>query len=166
MTSNLIFSLNSILLFHESKYNKRATGLNGHLSSRDSTLTSCQNGSYYISMNHHRTNNKSTMVKENCIITPCNIITKNVLFVYTRHKNHTYFHPLHPNHNPTYEWCHEIYTFDKSYPGHPYYVLSLSDPCLGPNTTSPCTGGHEIYNLGRPFHSYPYYILSLSDIYS
>ena len=99
MTSNLIFSLNSILLFHVSKYYKRATGLNGHLCSRYSTLTSCQNGSYYISMNHHRTNNKSTMVKENCIITPCNIITKNVLYVYTRHKNHT-FTPSTPTPTP------------------------------------------------------------------
>ena len=89
-------------------------------------------------MNHHRTNNKSTMVKENCIITPCNIITKNVLYVYTRHKNHTYFHPLHPN--PTYEWCREIYTFDKSYPGHPYYVLSFSDPCLALTQQPPAPG--------------------------
>ena len=29
-----------------SSYNKRPTGLNGHLSIRDFTLTSCQKGSY------------------------------------------------------------------------------------------------------------------------
>ena len=50
-------AINEIALGKCYKMNKRPTGLNGHLSIRDFTLTSCQRGSYlYYQQDHHRIN--------------------------------------------------------------------------------------------------------------
>ena len=85
--------------------------------------------------------------------------------------------PQHKNPCPR---SHQIYNFGKLFLGHHYYILSLSDLCLGvektifeeimyfhyltymatPQRKNPCRGGHEIYNFGRPFLGHYYYILS------
>ena len=59
------------------KKEKRPNGLNGHLSIRDSTLTSCQKGSY---LHINRTiieQIKITMAEEYSIIAPLNAISIN-----------------------------------------------------------------------------------------
>ena len=78
---------------------------------------------------------------------------------------------------------HEIYKFGRPFLGHHYYILSLSDQCLGekkiskeimhlhyvtyiamPLHQNSCPGGHKIKNFGRPFFGHHInYILSLSD---
>ena len=80
---------------------------------------------------------------------------------------------------------HEIYNFGRPFLGHHYYILGLSDLCLGiekkifkeimhfhymtymatPKHKNPCPRGHEIYNFGRPFLGYHYNILGLSDLF-
>ena len=47
---NSYYGQSSIILCKFSRKNKRPIGLNGHLSIRDSTLTSCQKGSYFHNM--------------------------------------------------------------------------------------------------------------------
>ena len=78
-------------------------------------------------------------------------------------------------------WGHEIYNFGRPFLGHHYYILCLSDQCLGvekkilkeimqfcymtymatPPHKNPCPRGHEIYNFGRPFLGHHYYMLCL-----
>ena len=87
---------------------------------------------------------------------------------------------LHKNH------ClrgHEIYNFGRPFLGHHYYILGLSDLCLGEEkkiykknnafslydiwphpSTRTLARGREIYNFGRPFLDHNYYILGLSDL--
>ena len=86
--------------------------------------------------------------------------------------------PWHMNPCPGY---HESYNFGRSFHGHQYFILNLSDLCMGvekkifeeimhfhymtymatPQHKNPCPEGHEFYNLGRPFPGHHYYILSL-----
>ena len=81
-----------------------------------------------------------------------------------------------------YNDINEINNFGTPFLGHHYYILSLTDLCLGAglkffkrkNTVSvydlydhaqePLSQGHEIYNLGRPFFGHHYFILGLSDL--
>ena len=71
---------------------------------------------------------------------------------------------------------HETYNFGRPFLGHRYYILSLSDLCMGvekkifighiatPCTRNLCTGGHESYNFGRAFLGDHFYIHGLSDL--
>ena len=79
---------------------------------------------------------------------------------------------------------HEIYNFGRPFLGHYYYILGLSDQCLGvekkifkeimhfyymtykamPLHKNPFPEGHKIYNFVRPFLGHHYYILGLSDL--
>ena len=88
--------------------------------------------------------------------------------------------PLRKNPSPR---GHGSYNFGRPFLGHHYYILSLSNLCLGvekkifkekmhfhymtymatPYHKNPCPGSPEIYNLGRPFLGHHYYILGLSD---
>ena len=76
------------------------------------------------------------------------------------------------------------FTILVSFLGHCYYILSLSNLCMGvenkilkeimhfhhmtymttPQHKNPCPRGHEIYNFGRPFLGHHYYILGLSNL--
>ena len=72
--------------------------------------------------------------------------------------------PLHKNPCPR---GHEIYNFGRPFLGHHYYILGLSDQCLGvekkifyentailhfyPKITSPFVGGNEINNFLSPY---------------
>ena len=76
-----------------------------------------------------------------------------------------------PQHqNPCYRG-HKIYNFSRPFLGQHYYILGLSNLCLGverkifkemmhfkyktyratPQNKNPCPRGHEIYNFGKPF---------------
>ena len=88
-----------------------------------------------------------------------------------------------PQHKNPCPGGHEIYNFGGPFLGNHYYILSLSNLCLGvekkifkeimhfhyvtymatPQHKNPCPGGHEIYNFGGPFLGHHYYILGLSD---
>ena len=77
---------------------------------------------------------------------------------------------IHIHYNDSYSHgVHEIYNFGRPFLGHDYYILSLSDLCLGvkkifkgtmhfhfmtyiatPQHKNPCPGGHEIYNFVDP----------------
>ena len=91
-----------------------------------------------------------------------------------------------PQHKNPYPGGHEIYNFGRPFCGHHYYILGLSDLCLGvekmifkeimhfyymtymatPQHKNPYPGGHEIYNFGRPSLGHHYYIHvnGLSDL--
>ena len=89
--------------------------------------------------------------------------------------------PQHKNPCPR---DHEIDNFGRPFLGQHYYILSLSDLCLGVEKKiskeilhfhymtymamtqhkNPCSGGLEICNFGRPFLGHHYYILNLSDL--
>ena len=93
--------------------------------------------------------------------------------------------PQHKNRCPG---GHEIYNFIRPFLGHFYFIVSLSDLCLGaekkifkeiihfyymtymatpyrPQHKNPCPGSHESCNFDRPFLGHHYlYILSLSDL--
>ena len=97
---------------------------------------------------------------------------------------HYMTHMATPQHKNPCPGGHEIYNFGGPFRGHHYYILSLSNLCLGvekkifkeimhfhymtymatPQHKNPCPGGHEIYNFGRPFLCHHNYILSLSDL--
>ena len=84
--------------------------------------------------------------------------------------------PLHKN---PCSRGHEIHNFGRPFLGHHYYILGLSDLCLGiekkifkeimqfhnmtymatPYHKNPCPRGHEIHNFGRPF------LVSQYDLY-
>ena len=89
-----------------------------------------------------------------------------------------------PQHKNPCHRGHEIYNFGRHFLGHHYYILALSDLCLGvekkifkeimhfyymtymamPQHKNPYPRGHEIYNFGRPFLGHHYYIHGLSDV--
>ena len=88
--------------------------------------------------------------------------------------------PQHKNRCPG---GHESNNFNRPFLGHYYYILSLSDLCLGvekifkvvmyfqymtynasPQRKNPCPGGHKICNFGRPFLGHHYNILSFSHL--
>ena len=88
-----------------------------------------------------------------------------------------------PSHKNPCPRGHEIYNFGRPFLGHHYYILGLSDLCLGVEKKilkeimhfycmtymathqhkNPSPRSHEIYNFGRPFLGHLYYILCLSD---
>ena len=79
---------------------------------------------------------------------------------------------------------HEIYNFGRPFLGHHYYIISLSDLCLGaekkifkeimhfhymtykatPSIRTPAPGVMKFTIFGRPFLGHHYYTLSLSDL--
>ena len=104
-----------------------------------------------------------------------------------KEKNNAFYYTTYlatPQHKNPLPGGHEIYNFGTPFLGHPYYIHSLSDLCIGvekkifkeimffhymtymatPQGNNPCPGGHEIYNCGRPYLGHHYYILSLSDL--
>ena len=88
--------------------------------------------------------------------------------------------PKHKNPCPR---GHEVHTFGRPFLGHYYYILSLSDLCLGvktkilkeimhfhymtnmatPQNKNPCPRGQEMFNVCRPLLGYHFFILGLSD---
>ena len=70
-----------------------------------------------------------------------------------------------PQHKKPCPIGHEIYNFGRPFLGHDYYIISLSDLCLGikfkkyinlhflPSNYLPLEwgGGHEIYNFLSPY---------------
>ena len=80
---------------------------------------------------------------------------------------------------------HEIYNFGRPVLGYRYYILGLSDLCLGvekkifkdlmhfqyrtlkatPQQKKPYPWVPELNNFGRPFLGHHYYILGLSDLF-
>ena len=89
-----------------------------------------------------------------------------------------------PQHKNPCPGGHENYNFGRPFLGHHYYILCLSDLCLGVEKKifkqimyshymtymatsqhkNSCPRGHENYNFGRPFFGHHYNILSLSDL--
>ena len=83
-----------------------------------------------------------------------------------------------PQHKSPCPGGHEIYNFVRTFLGYHYYILSLSDLCLGVKNDAfslydlythdpaqerlPC--GHKSYNFGRPLLGHHYYKLNLSDL--
>ena len=80
---------------------------------------------------------------------------------------------------------HEIYNFGRPVLGYRYYILGLSDLCLGvekkifkdlmhfhyrtlkatPQQKNPYPWVPELNNFGRPFLGHHYYLLGLSDLW-
>ena len=89
-----------------------------------------------------------------------------------------------PQHKNPCSGVHEIYNFGRTFLGYHYYLLSLSDLCLGVEKKvlkeimpfhfmtykamaqhkNPCPSGHDIYSFGRTFLGHHYYIVSSSDL--
>ena len=89
-----------------------------------------------------------------------------------------------PQHKNPCPGRYEIYNFGRPFLGHHYFILTLSDICLGvekkifrelmyfhyitymvtPQSKNPCPWGHEMYNIGRPFLVHHNYILSLPNL--